>query len=228
MYLLRLAALAVAAAGAAAVDPVPQLNPLSYVGRWYQMYSDLASSLIESRFCVTADYGVFPNITVSVRNEERTNSPTGPFKQILGYATFTPNQPGELSVYLQGVPVPAPYWVVGLGPANPSNGNLYDYAIVSDPFEAFLFVLARNITQFNAVYNASVYTELLNMASPPTPGRTPRSRDPLADRRPPRTATARSPCAGLRYASKLPGADHPRWMRLLPASLSPHAAPRRV
>jgi hypothetical protein len=54
MDLLRLAALAVAAAGAAAVDPVPQLNPLSYVGRWYQMYSDLASSLIESRFCVTA------------------------------------------------------------------------------------------------------------------------------------------------------------------------------
>lgn len=103
---------------AAAVDPVPELNPLSYIGRWYQMYSDLASSLIESRFCVTADYGVFPNITVSVRNEERTNSPTGPFKQILGYATLTPGQPGELDVYLQGVPVPAPYWVVGLGPVS--------------------------------------------------------------------------------------------------------------
>jgi hypothetical protein len=53
-----------------------------------------------------------------VRNEERTNSPTGPFKQILGYATLTPGQPGELDVYLQGVPVPAPYWVVGLGPVS--------------------------------------------------------------------------------------------------------------
>ena len=37
------------------------------------------------------------------------------------------------------------------------------YAIVSDPFEAFLFVLARNVTQFNAVYNASVYAELMNL-----------------------------------------------------------------
>ena len=116
---LRIAlALLFCATFAAAVDPVPELNPLSYIGRWYQMYSDLASSLIESRFCVTADYGVFPNITVSVRNEERTNSPTGPFKQILGYATLTPGQPGELNVYLQGVPVPAPYWVVGLGPVS--------------------------------------------------------------------------------------------------------------
>ena len=67
---LRIAlALLFCATFAAAVDPVPELNPLSYIGRWYQMYSDLASSLIESRFCVTADYGVFPNITVSVRNE---------------------------------------------------------------------------------------------------------------------------------------------------------------
>ena len=154
------AALLACAALASAVTPVPELNPLAYVGRWYQMYSDLASSLIESRFCVTADYGVFPNITVSVRNEERVGSATGDFKQILGFATFTPGAPGELSVYLQGVPVPAPYWVLELGPVS---SGFYDYAIVSDPFEAFLFVLARNITHFNAKYNASVYAQLLNL-----------------------------------------------------------------
>ena len=158
---LALLACCAAGAQASAVVPVPALNPLAYVGRWYQMYSDLASSLIESRFCVTADYGLFPNITVSVRNEERVGSATGSFKQILGFATFTPNAPGELSVYLQGVPVPAPYWVLELGPVNAA--GFYDYAIVSDPFEAFLFVLARNVTAFNQVYNASVYAELMNL-----------------------------------------------------------------
>ena len=118
--LLSCAALALASSSssAAAVVPVPALNPLAYVGRWFQMYSDLASSLIESRFCVTADYGLYPNITVSVRNEERVGSPTGAYKQILGFATFTPGAPGELSVNLQGVPVPAPYWVLELGPVN--------------------------------------------------------------------------------------------------------------
>jgi lipocalin len=125
------------------------------------MYSDLASSLIETRFCVTADYGVFPNVTVSVQNRERTGSIGGPEKEILGYATLTKGAPGELDVYLQGVPVPAPYWVIGLGPVN--DDGFYDYSIVSDPFEAFLFVLARNVTTFYNVYNSSVYTELLNM-----------------------------------------------------------------
>jgi len=153
------ALLALAAASAVAVTPVPVLNPLQYIGRWFQVYSDLASSLIESRFCVTADYGVFPNITVSVRNEERVNSVDGAYKQILGFATFTPDAPGELSVYLQGVPVPAPYWVLSLGPESPE--GLYDYAIVSDPFDAFLFVLTRNVTRFYNLYNASVYPQLL-------------------------------------------------------------------
>ncbi len=98
---------------------------------------------------------------MSVTNKDRGGSVTGPVHSILGWAAQdNPNTaPGELSVHLQGVPVAAPYWVVALGP---EHDNKYDWAVVSDPTELSLFVLTRNVTRFNALYNASVYAMLLN------------------------------------------------------------------
>ena len=160
--LASLALLACTVSGVSAIKPVSVLDPLKYIGRWYQMYSDALSDLIESRWCVTADYGVYPNITVSVLNRDRGTGPDGQENQISGWAAFTPNQPGELTVHLGGVPVPAPYWVVDLGPLDPETG-LYSYAVVTDPFEASLFVLARNVSTFySSGLNQSLYTTLIN------------------------------------------------------------------
>jgi len=39
-------------------------------------------------------------------------------------------------------------------------GGPYQYSIVSDPLEATLFVLARNITKFNQVFLPVVYDKL--------------------------------------------------------------------
>lgn len=126
------------------------------------MYDDL-TAFYESRFCVTADYGVFANGTVSVRNRER-DSVAGKETDILGWAaaTFTSisDVAGSLSVHLTGVPVAAPYDVILLGP--PTNGPFgkYEWAVVSDPFELSLFVLARNTTAFNLYYNQTVFATL--------------------------------------------------------------------
>lgn len=89
---------------------------------------------------------------------------TGKETDILGNAdvTFTSlNQAnGALVVHLTGVPVPAPYDIILLGPADVAPFGSYAWAVVSDPFELSLFVLARNITTFYAKYNATVFQEL--------------------------------------------------------------------
>ena len=128
------------------------------------LMQDAVSDLIESRWCVSAAYGVYPNLTVSVLNRDRGTSVDGPVTEIAGWADFAPpgSPVGELTVHLQGVPVAAPYWITSLGPENANNGGLYDWAVVTDPFQMNLFVLARNVTYFYANYNASVYTMLLN------------------------------------------------------------------
>lgn len=48
----------------------------------------------------------------------------------------------------------------------------YDYAIVSDGLEASLFVLARNVTQFNEVYDAKVLQELKTLGKGSLAGKT--------------------------------------------------------
>ena len=106
---LTLAALASSALGHAVV---PEVELLRYVGRWFQVYADLETSLFESRFCVVADYGVFANGTVSVRNRQRDGSVTGAYNGILGWAalnnrTGLATADGSLSVHLQ-LPAPAP------------------------------------------------------------------------------------------------------------------------
>ncbi len=117
---------------------VPSPRLLRYIGRWYQVYADLATTAFESNYCVVADYGVFANGTVSVRNRDRLGSVTGAQNGILGWASINnrtglTTSDGSLSVYLQ-VPPPAPqgfaapYDVVLLGPMSYGPLGLYEYA----------------------------------------------------------------------------------------------------
>ena len=50
-------------------------------------------------------------------------------------------------------------WVVQLGPPT-FNGTYYQYSVVTDPFSANLFVLARNVTEFKQKYDEDVTTIL--------------------------------------------------------------------
>jgi lipocalin len=138
-------------AGLAACQTVSELNTTAYLGRWYQMYSDLIveATFENSSYCDTADYGLWPNGTVSVWNRERQYGVDGPERQIFGWAAAADNvtEPGQITVHLQTTGFGAPYWVYELGPAT-YDGWMYEYSIVSDPFKATLFVLARNVSEF--------------------------------------------------------------------------------
>ncbi len=135
---------------------VSQLNQTQYLGRWYQVYSDLFvdATFENSSFCDTADYAVYPNNTISVWNRERQYNVTGPEREIFGWAEATdPSKPGELTVHLQTTGFGAPYWVYQLGPVE---HDQYEYSIVSDPLKLTLFVLARNVSKFMKKYNENV------------------------------------------------------------------------
>lgn len=159
-------------AAAIAFSPVVELNQTAYLGHWYQAYSDLAveATFENSSFCVTADYGLNENGTISVLNAERQFSVTGPIRRVLGWAAEdTGAAAGQLTVHLQTVEFGAPYWIFELGPAT-YNGSLYEYSVVSDPFKLTLFVLARNLTRFAGNWSQGVlsrlaaagYTRILN------------------------------------------------------------------
>ena len=88
-----------------------QLNATQYLGTWYQMASSL---LVNATFerdscCVRAQYGLYPNGTVSVHNTAKIGSPDGKDDNILGWAQAEdPSKPAQLTVHLQGVPFGAP------------------------------------------------------------------------------------------------------------------------
>lgn len=151
--------------GAAASQTVPELNTTAYLGRWYQMYSDLIveATFENASFCDTADYGLWPNGTISVWNRERQYGVDGPERQIFGWAAASDaGEPGQLTVHLQTTGFGAPYWVYELGPAT-YNGSQYEYSIISDPLKATLFVLARNVTEFYARWVGNVTTTLARL-----------------------------------------------------------------
>jgi hypothetical protein len=114
--------------------------------------------------------GLYANNTISVRNRQRDKSVDGAFSGILGYAEFNNRTSlgtadGSLSVFLQIPPpgpqgIAAPYDIILLGPATFGPYGLYEYAVVSDPLEISLFVLARDVQTFYDKYNATVMETL--------------------------------------------------------------------
>lgn len=146
-------------------DTVASLDIPKYLGSWYQMAADqiVYSTFEKDAFCATAVYGDNGDGTLSVHNYATIGKPDGSTYIIDGYAyqTDAENYPGKLKVVFDSddaAPFPAPYWILELGPVNAD--GLYDWAIVSDSFSEFLFVLARDVTTFNTLYKDSVYTEL--------------------------------------------------------------------
>jgi len=151
-----------------ATTAVTALNASSYIGLWFQTYSNQASTdtFQKNGSCVTATYEVFSeeNNTFTVFNYQTLDGPTGPPDIIRGFANI-PNvsKIGEWVVVLNCTDdcFPAPYWILDLGPVN--DEGLYDYAIVSDNIGLFLFVLARNVTEFNELYDEEVQITLTEL-----------------------------------------------------------------
>lgn len=163
LLLVAIAAAASSKRDVTDVPTVPSLNVTQYLGTWYQMYTDPFNSVFEPNpFCATAQYGLYPNGTVSVRNIDRSGSYDGPRTEVEGYAYQDDAAafPGRLSVVFPFNPLPAPYWIIKLGPVIEGQ---YQYAVVSDDFKISLFVLARNTERFQKDYNAEVFSFLEDM-----------------------------------------------------------------
>ena len=125
------------------------------LGKWYQVYDNLLeqASFENHSYCDTAQYTAQADGTIGVRNWERQYNSTGSVRVIGGWAKCPQGKPPACTVHLSGVPVPAPYYIVALGPVLEQT---YQWAVVSDPFGASLFVLARDPDTFFQQYNADV------------------------------------------------------------------------
>jgi len=140
---------------------VTELVDSKYLGRWFQMYASKSVALTFERnaFCVTADYGVAADGRITVLNSDRLTAVNGSLDLIHGFATKSATV-GQLTVNLETVPVPAPYWVIKLGPATFGPSGQYQYSLVTDNFKATLFVLARDVDTFRRDYEQEVLTFL--------------------------------------------------------------------
>lgn len=144
---------------ASARDVVPAVTDVdltAYVGRWYQVAAD---SLVMATFengaeCVTADYVLDTDPTygtvVRLVNSEVSN---GELSNVTGFAYVEDDTaPAELTVEFDSPPVSGSYWIIKLGPLT----DQYAYAVVSDKASRTLFVLARNVTEYNELYEVEV------------------------------------------------------------------------
>lgn len=156
LLVFRLSFLMFLSSSVFSMDSVKNFEVQKYVGKWFQVYANRFSSyLIEKGgSCVVANYGLFPNGTISVLNEEIDQQ--GKPSRICGTARVeNPSEPGRLTVFFNGRG--APYWVIDLGP---EVENLYDYSVVSDPKGTGLFVLARDVERFYREYDMKITSAL--------------------------------------------------------------------
>ncbi len=138
---------------------VPFLNVSQYLGFWNQIYTDEFNSIFEPNpFCSSALYGLNPNGTISVRNRDTSGNWTTNPRIVPGHASQdnAADFPGRLTVHLECKKCTgfgAPYWVYALGPVV---NDQYEFAIVSDEASLSLFVLARDVARFDALYDNAV------------------------------------------------------------------------
>merc|ERR1740128_1474603 len=144
-------------------ETVSEVDLPNYLGRWYQMYANrfVFATFERDNVCVTADYGLNLDGTVSVENNARLKTPDSNSTSVInGFAyTDNPSEPGKLLVVFPSVPgPPGEYWIIKLGPLEESFPSvpLYQYAVVTDSSRITLFVLARDPQEFRARFNDEV------------------------------------------------------------------------
>lgn len=131
----------------------------SYVGHWYQPMTNLAAAIFNPfSVCTQATYGKVSDTQISVNNTGQGRV-FGSVFFITGHADVTNTiEPGQLDLYLSGVPAVGSYWIIKLGPV--VNGA-YQYAVVSDKDCSALYVLALDPVAFEVNYKPEVDTFLI-------------------------------------------------------------------
>lgn len=157
------------------IDTVSSLELQAFLGRWYQMYGSISSTILTfgnagpQDLCTSADYALNEDgSTIDVMNQGIR--PDGRVTKIWGKAVAT-EEPGKrklsFSKFVRGNQTIAPpdfegdYWVYKLGPMV---DDKYAYAIVGGPAapkwgldKTQLFVLARHPGDFVDNYDTEVH-----------------------------------------------------------------------
>jgi lysozyme C len=139
--------------GTTQMGTVEELDVSRYLGKWYQIYGAPTNVVFQGYGkCITADYGVLEDGSVSVVNSQVNMK--NELEQISGYAYYKNiSEPGKLTVHLDGVPVDSPYWVISLGEIK---DDQYQYSVITTPSGVSLWVLARDIDSFFKNYDDEV------------------------------------------------------------------------
>jgi lipocalin len=165
----------------ASYAPITELDTPAYLGRWYQTYASFNFVLLElGGNCATADYELVRNDTVALVNTARVPPIPTAFTRTTGFAVQSPTTPGFFNVYqCYDVPVvgsllecvglinrptdpdevtfvgleAATYWIFAIGPI--VNGQ-YQWAAVSNADKSLSFIIARNVTDFEAKHEVAV------------------------------------------------------------------------
>lgn len=132
---------------------VNELDVNSYLGHWIQVYGAPTNYVFQGYgTCLTADYGLLDNGQISVLNAQLDKNKE--LETIGGYGYYkNASEPGKLTVHLDGVPVDAPYWVVKLGEIVEDQ---YQYSVITSPSGISLWVIVRDVEQFNELYSNEV------------------------------------------------------------------------
>lgn len=151
------------------VEPVSvvSLDLNAFAGRWYQMYASMIPNKTYERsgMCVTADYSFVRSTphALYVRNTMTTNTPDSAFTSVRALALHRHSVStqqglfqflmGEDEVYTKADAshdfntCVGNYRVVALGKMSKQTGK-YAWAVVSTPFKSSLFIIARNVKEF--------------------------------------------------------------------------------
>ena len=134
-------------------DTISDINLSGYLGHWYQVYGAPTNTIFQGYgTCITADYGLLDNGYIDVLNSQLNENKE--IEKINGYAYYkNASEPGQLTVHLDGVPVDSPYWIVKLGEIVDEQ---YQYSIITTPSGVSLWVLTRDINEFNELYDNEV------------------------------------------------------------------------
>ena len=138
---------------------VDNLDLDKYIGKWYQVYGDNFNKVFQGAgTCSQADYSFKENGEIAVVNQQINKQ--GNIESIEGIAYYKDGDSGGyLTVKLDNL-TPAPYWVLSLGPVIDSE---YQYSIVSDNNALSLFVLTRNVEEFEKKYKSEVLDSLTTL-----------------------------------------------------------------
>jgi len=158
----------------ARIDTVTSLDVDAFLGRWYQMYGSISSTLLTfgnagpRDLCTSADYSLnADNSTIDVLNQGIR--PDGRVTKIYGQAKAT-EKAGQRKLtfqkFLRGDEEISPpdiegnYWIYHLGPIQDGK---YAFAVVAGPLspklrlsKTQLFVLARDPLSWSSTYDKEV------------------------------------------------------------------------